>query len=77
MSTTLNLLLSNYTVAVTTASESSALAVDQLADRLQNLTNPREIVSIIESVSGVEQTVVKNPQTEEVVLSSGLLTPEE
>lgn len=76
MSTTLNLLLSNYTVSVTTASESSSLAVEQLFDMLQNLTNPREIVSTIESVSGVEQTVVKNPQTEEVVLSSGLLTPE-
>lgn len=77
MSTTLNFLLSNYAVSVTTISESSALEVDQLLDRLQNLTNPREIVSMIESVSGVEQTVLKNPQTEEVVLSSGLLTPEE
>jgi|LakMenE01Jun11ns_1017448.scaffolds.fasta_scaffold9242393_1 hypothetical protein len=77
MSTTLNLLLNNYTVSVTTVSESSAESVNQLLGSLQNLTNPREIVSIIESTAGVEQTVVKNPQTEEIVLSSGLLSPEE
>jgi hypothetical protein len=77
MSVNLDLLLDNYTVSVTTASESSSLEVSQLLTSLQKLTNPREIVSTIESIVGVEQTVVKNPQTEEVVLSSGLLSPEE
>lgn len=77
MSVNLDLLLDNYTVSVTTVSESSSLEVSQLLTNLQKLTNPREIVSTIESIVGVEQTIVKNPQTEEVVLSSGLLSPEE
>jgi hypothetical protein len=77
MSIQLDLFLDNYNVAITVISEDVVPVITDLETSLKSLTNPREIVSSIESVVGVEATIVKNPQTDEILLSSSLLSPEE
>lgn len=77
MQITSDLELVNYNVSVITNSEVAASAVRDLTSAILTLTNPRDILSAIESISGVESTVIKNPQTNDILLSSGLLTPEE
>ena len=77
MTTTVDLVLNNYNVSVTTNSDEALASVSNLTSQILELTNPRDILSAIESISGVESTLIKNPQTNEVLLSSGLLTPEE
>jgi hypothetical protein len=72
MSQTLELVLTHYTVTVNVADE-GASEVSNLAGHLTNLTNPRDVLSVIESINGVSSTIIKNINTEEVVLSSGLL----
>lgn len=77
MQITSDLELVNYNVSVITNSEVAASAVRDLTSAMLTLTNPRDILSAIESISGVESTVIKNPQTNDILLSSGLLTTEE
>lgn len=76
MISNINFVLDNYRVEVAVDSE-AAQNVASLEQSVSSLTNPREILSAIESVSGVQSTVIRNLEDNQIVLSSGLMTPSE
>jgi hypothetical protein len=76
MISNINFVLDNYRVEVAVDSE-AAQNVAGLEQSVSSLTNPREILSAIESVSGVQSTVIRNLEDNQIVLSSGLMTPSE
>lgn len=64
--------LQNYNVSVT-FDDSKMQDIELVVSSVFELDNPREIVSVIESIATVESVVVNDSETDEVILSSGLL----
>lgn len=77
MKVNLSFLLDTYKVDVVAANQDVATELTSIRPSLQSLSNTRELLSAIESVVGVESTTIKDLITDEVILSSGLLQPED
>lgn len=77
MKVNLSFLLDTYKVDVVAANQDVATELTSIRPSLQSLSNTRELLSAIESVVGVESTTIKDLDTDEIVLSSGLLQPED
>ena len=69
--------LTNFTVDINTESPIASQAFMEAYPNLKNETNPRVILSLVESIPGILSTTIKKLDTEEIILSSGIFLPEE
>jgi hypothetical protein len=76
MTTKLYFLLQNYKVEIAATSEEAENQLSTIRPTIHNLTNPREILTLVESIVGIQSTTIKDNNTDEIVLSSGLLEEE-
>jgi hypothetical protein len=76
MTTKLYFSLQNYKVQITTTNTEAENQLSDIRPTIQNLTNPREILALIESIAGIQSTIIKDNNTDEIILSSGLLEEE-
>lgn len=77
MKTNVSFVLENYKVDIVASNQEASYELESIRPSIHSLSNPRELLSSIESVVGVESTIIKDINTDEIIISSGLLTPEE
>lgn len=71
------LILTNFTVEIGTESPIASQAFIESYPNIKNETNPRQILSIVESIPGISSTTIRKIDSEDIVLSSGVFLPEE
>lgn len=76
MTTKLYFLLQNYKLEITAMNAEVENQLSDIRPSIHALTNPREILALVESIVGIQSTIIREKNTNEVILSSGLLEEE-
>lgn len=69
--------LTNFTVEISTESPIAAQSFIESYPNIKNESNPRKVLSLVESIPSILSTTIRNIDTEEIILSSGVFAPEE
>lgn len=69
--------LDNFDVEITTQSAISGQTFVEAYPNLKKISNPREILSVVEGIPGIESVVIKEQTNGDIVISSTPFIPEE
>jgi hypothetical protein len=69
--------LDNFDVEITTGSMLAGQTFIEAYPNLKKITNPREILSTVEGIPGIESTTIREQTNGDIVISSTPFIPEE
>ena len=69
--------LNNFDVEITTQSVVGGQTFVEAYPNLKQISNPREILSVVEEIPGIESIIIREQTNGDIVISSTPFIPEE